>query len=312
MTKINMNPLVLIFLFISLLFVGCNDKTETKSFQYIPDFTDEVNVKLSKFFQETENYSGRKIAVFDGDGTVLGQTPHYLADECLYLYAKEHPERKPELIEKMKSQSNVSLPYVQNRVHYMSGDSLEFWRNEGYRIFKKYYPNKVFNQMKSLIDALQNNDFEVWVVTASPEAMYQKFLSVELEIPITNIIGVKSVIRKGIITDEIVPPVPQDHGKKQAIETFVQDIPLFVAGNSRGDKEMIEYGSMIQMIVNPDEHIAHDQTESIADYAVKNNWLIVNVEDVPSEDFPSVSSEEYNIRINKSRSVAEEKSITEK
>lgn len=291
------------FVLLIILFTGCG-KEPGIYFRNIKGFDEDVNKRINIFLEETQNYPGRKIAVFDGDGTVLGQTPHYLADECLYMFAKEHPERETELIDEMKTQSNVSLPYVQNRVHFMSGDSLDFWRREGTRIFKKYYSDKIFEPMKNLIDILQKNDFEVWVVTASPEAMYQQFLGEALNIPITHVVGVKSVINGGIITDEIIPPVPQDHGKMEAIESFVQDRPLLVGGNSRGDKEMIEYSSKLKMIVNPDEHIAPDQTESIADYAKENGWLIVRINDVPADDFPSVSSKGYGIRINKTREVA--------
>ena len=157
--------------------------------------------------------------------------------------------------------------------------------------------------MQSLINLLKKHDFEIWMVTASPEGMYQQFLSKAFDIPITHIVGVKSVIRNGIITEEIVQPVPQDHGKKEAIETCVQDVPLLVAGNSHWDKEMIEFSCGLKMIVNPDEHIAHDQTESISDYAKRNNWLIVCMQDVPATDCTEVSSKVFGIRVNKTREV---------
>ena len=83
----------------------------------------------------------------------------------------------------------------------------------------------------------------------------------------------------------------------------MQDVPLFVAGNSRGDKEMIEFSKGLKMIVNPDEHIAPDQTESISDYAKNNNWLVVKINDVPAKDFPSVSSKKFGIRLNKTHEV---------
>jgi phosphoserine phosphatase len=298
--RINLTKHFLLLLFIIILF-GC---TQTDiAFQPIDGFTEKANVQLKQFLIDTQNEPGRKIAVFDGDGTVLGQTPHYLADECMYQYSKQDPNYKPQIIEKLKTQSNVSLPYVQNRIHFIAGKSLEFYRDLGEECFRKYYLNKIFEPMRNLIDLLKKHNFEIWIVTASPEGMYQQFLSVEFQIPITHIIGVKSVIRDGIITDEIVIPVPQDHGKKEAIETFVQDVPLLVAGNSRGDKEMIEFSRGLKMIVNPDEHIAPDQTESIADYAKKNNWLIVRIKDVPEQGFPAVSSKEFGIRLNKTRDV---------
>ncbi len=301
MNQINISRFrVYLFLFL-LLFISCS-QTDVVYYE-ISGFSDQANAQLQAFLIEAEDATGRKIAVFDGDGTVLGQTPHYLADECMYLYAKEHPERRPALIEIMKQQSNVSIPYVQNRVHYIAGMSLQDYRDMGEACFKEYYSNKIFEPMRELIGLLKKNDFEIWIVTASPEGMYQQFLSKAFQIPITHIVGIKSVIRNGIISDEIVHPVPQDHGKKEAIETFVQDAPLLVAGNSRGDKEMIEHSAGLKMIVNPDEHIAPDQAESIADYAKRNNWLIVRIKDVPASDFPAVSSKEYGIRINKTRDV---------
>ena len=291
------------WLFLIIIIGGFSFSKDKIVFEKIDGFSNEVNKKLENFFQATENYKGRKIAVFDGDGTVLGQVPNYLADECLYDFSNKNPQRKKELIELMKTQSNVSMEYVQNRVRFLSGDSLNYWRRLGTEHFKKYYSDKIFQPMKKLISLLRKNNFEVWIVSASPEAMYQKFLSEALDIPVTNVIGVRSVIRNGIITDEIIQPVPQDHGKKEAIESFVQDRPLFAAGNSRGDKEMIEYASMMRMIVNPDEHVAPDQKESIAQYARGNNWLIVNINDTTDVNFPSVTSKVYGIKQNKSNKI---------
>ena len=284
-----------IALFISLLFSGC------ATFSPIKGFPPEVNQKLEKFLEDSKSEPGRKIAVFDGDGTVLGQTPHYLADECMYMYAKQHPDKKPELLKKMGEMRNVAISYCQGRVEYLAGETLFDLRQMGQRCFDDLYPEKIFTPMRDLICQLKHHGFEVWVVTGSPQALYQQFLSRQLRIPITNIIGVKSVIRGGVVTDEIVPPVPQDHGKKEAIETFIQDRPLLVAGNSRGDKEMIEHSRGLKMIVNPDEHIAPDQKQSIADYAKDQGWLIVRIRDVPRPDFPSISSKDYGIRINKTR-----------
>ncbi len=293
-----------IFVFIIvILFSACSSLQVTNTYKPIKGFSKQANYQLEKFLHKTKIEKGRKIAVFDGDGTVLGQTPHYLADEAMYQYAVDHPNQKPKIFQEMIKQSNVSLPYVQNRVKYIAGMSLQDYRDLGERYFKKYYANKIFEPMRNLISRLKKNNFEIWIITASPEGMYQQFLSKELNIPITHIVGIKSVIKDGIITDEIIKPVPQDHGKKWAIETFVQDVPLLVAGNSRGDKEMIDFSKGLKMIVNPDEHIAHDQTESIADYAKKNNWLIIKIDDVPAKDFPAVSSKKFGIRINKTHKV---------
>jgi len=85
-----------IFLFL-ILIIGlsaCQSEVNSNAFKPIVGFSDETNTQLEKFIIETKSETGRKIAVFDGDGTVLGQTPHYLADEAMYQYAVEHPKKK--------------------------------------------------------------------------------------------------------------------------------------------------------------------------------------------------------------------------
>ncbi len=272
---------------------------------YVPiaGFDAETNAKLQAFFERHKDTPGRKVAVFDGDGTVFGQTPHYMADECLYRYAAAHPERKPELLAEMGKMVNVSIPYVQGRVRYFAGKELQWQRDQGERCFNEMYADKMYKPMQDLFVNLKAQGFEAWVVTASPEAMYQQFLSKQLGIPIYRVVGIRAVIRGGLVTDTFVQPIPQDHGKKEAIETFIQTQPLLVGGNSRGDKEMIEFASDLRLIVNPDEHVAEDQTESIFDYAKREGWLVVRIRDVPRPDFPSLSSKQFGIRINKTRDV---------
>ncbi|MBK8394080.1 MAG: haloacid dehalogenase-like hydrolase [Leptospiraceae bacterium] len=288
----------LLHISIFLLILSCSGKSSLSYFP-IDGFDSDTNLRIKSFLEETRHYPKRKVATFDGDGTVLGQAPHYMADECLYEVARDNPSKKPEVIQKMQKLSNVSIEYVQLRVKFFEGDSIEYLRDLGEKCYNKYYSGKVFKPMVDLIQLLKANEFEVWIITASPEAMYQKFLSKELQIPITNIVGIKSIVKDGNITGKMVEPVAQDHGKKEAIETFVQEKPLLVGGNSRGDKEMIEYSAKLKLIINPDEYIAEDQTESIAEYARKNNWVIAKIKDVPSPDFPYISSKIFNIKKNK-------------
>ncbi len=89
--------------------------------------------------------------------------------------------------------------------------------------------------MKRLIANLKEYGFEVWILTASPEFLYQKFLAEKLGLPDTQILGVKSVVANGKLTDEIIMPIPQDDGKANAIPTFIKARPLIVGGNSRGE-----------------------------------------------------------------------------
>jgi phosphoserine phosphatase len=285
------------FLSLAILHLSCSPSKTV--FEPVTGFSDRTNLELERFLEKTVSEKGRKVAVFDGDGTVIGQAPHYLADECLYRVALEHPQKKPDIIRRMRTLSNVSIEYVQLRVLFFEGDTVRYLNDIGDRCFNDYYKEKIFRPMRELISLLRRNGFEVWIISASPEAMYRPFLSRAFGIPATNVIGVKSVIHGGRITGTIVLPVPQDKGKKEAVETFVQETPLFAAGNSRGDREMIEFSRGMRMIINPDGHVEQGETESIASYAHRNGWLVEHIPDEAAADFPAVSSKSFGIRINK-------------
>lgn len=299
MLHVRNNPLLraaLIVPCLALLICSCGPSAV---FEPVDGFSDRTNRELELFLKRTAAERGRKIAVFDGDGTVIGQAPHYLADECLFRVALENPLKKPDIIRRMRPLSNVSPEYVQLRVRFFEGDTVRSLEELGDRCFRAYYKDKIFRPMRDLIRLLKNNGFEVWIITASPEAMYRPFLSRALGIPVTGVIGVKSVVHGGRITGTMVLPIPQDHGKKEAVETFVQEAPLFAAGNSRGDREMIEYSRGMRMIINPDEHVEAGETESIASYARRSGWLVERIRDVPPAGFPAVSSKKFGIRLNK-------------
>lgn len=88
--------------------------------------------------------------------------------------------------------------------------------------------------MRELLANLEDYGFEIWILTASPELLCQGFAHENLGIPKDRILGVRSVIRNGLLTEEIEHPVTQDVGKADAIQTFIKTRALFVGGNSKG------------------------------------------------------------------------------
>ena len=73
---------------ILLLFITSSIYAQT--YREIKGWSKEINERIETFLNTTLTMNIRKVAVFDGDGTVIGQAPHYLADEALYQYADEH------------------------------------------------------------------------------------------------------------------------------------------------------------------------------------------------------------------------------
>lgn len=274
----------------------------------------EVNEKLESFLNSTLVIQERKVAVFDCDGTLFGQVPHYLADEALYHFAKVNYEGKKDAVSKQKMQiidqllngNNVGLQYVSTRINFLSGMTPSEVSEIGKHLFHAKYQQKMYPQMRELLANLKEYGFEIWVLTASPELLYQQFVHEELGIPVDRILGVKSVIRNDTVTNTLVLPVPQDDGKADAIQTFIKARPLFVAGNSRGDMEMMNESVGLKMIVNPDNEKIEKGVEAghMHGYTVESYWkkegaIIVRCNDVSEGDHKYISKE-WGIKPNKS------------
>jgi phosphoserine phosphatase len=290
--------------------------TFSQTYRKISGWSDEINNRIENFLNTTITMKTRKVAVFDGDGTVIGQVPYYLADEALYRYADMHYKGKKDsysinklaILKRMvKNGNNVSKAYVEDRVHFLSGMTPTEIMDMGYDCYLNSYQGKFYPEMKQLIANLKEYGFEIWILTASPEFLYQKFLTDELGVPDTHVLGVKAVVANGVLTDEIIMPIPQDDGKANVIPTFIKARPLIVAGNSRGDLDMLNQSCGLKIVVNPDNSIVRGKDDGpMNGYTVKQYWekegaIIVRCNDV-TNPYIKFHTKNWKIRINKSNS----------
>lgn len=288
------------------VFSGICWNISAQEYQEISGWNTQVNQQLRSFLNGTKIVKDRKVAVFDCDGTLLGQSPYYLADEALYSYAEENfsgksdslSQAKMTVIDSLLHGNNVGMEYVQRRIDFLSGLSINQVEQIGDQMFHEKYETKFYPEVKQLLANLEDYGFEIWVVTASPEILYQKFVSESLGIPLNRIIGVKSVIHNGEVTTTLIQPIPQDAGKAETIQTFIKAKPLFVAGNSRGDLEMMNESAGLKMIINPDDSkkMEHQEQPSINGYTLKEYWenkgaLIVTCKDIPEGDYRYISQD---------------------
>ena len=256
--------------------------TDAQVYRQIKGWPQETNDRIESFLNSTITTTTRKVSVFDCDGTVFGQVPYYLACEALYAYADEvlkgrtdkWAKDKLAILDRMvKHGDNVGKPYVEDRIHFLAGMTPEEIEMMGYNCYYKSYRGKMYPEMKEFIANLKEYGFEVWIITASPELLYQKFVAEELGIPVNHILGVKSVVEHGRTTNQIIPPIPQDDGKGFTIETYIKVKPLIVGGNSRGDMDMINESVGLKIIVNPDNKTVRGPADGpMNGHTVKTYW----------------------------------------
>lgn len=287
--------------FIFLCSVFC---ARAQVFRPVHGWPDQVNEQLEAFLNGTIITGQRKVAVFDCDGTLFGQVPYYLADEALYSFALKHYANKEDSLSKKKMffvnrmlhENNSDIQYEKDRINFIAGMPVEAVSKIGFDCYKEKYRAKFYPQMMQLLADLKAYGFEIWVISASPEILYQGFVHEALAIPLSRIIGIRSVIHNDRVTNELVLPVPQNGGKADAIQTIIKARPLFAAGNSRGDMEMMNESTGLKMIVNPDNEKVEEGAGagdmngySVEQYWKKQNALIVHCADTTDRRINYVS-----------------------
>lgn len=285
-----------------------------QTYRYIKGWPKEANDRIESFLNSTITMKERKVAIFDCDGTLFGQVAYYLADEALYDYAKktygnrtdkEAKEKMAIVDDMLHGKDNVGIAYVQKRVKFFAGLSPEEISRIGNDCYHEKFQGKFYPEMKEFLANLEEYGIEIWVLTASPEYLYQRFVHEQLGIPVDRIIGVKSAVRDGITTDELVMPTPQDWGKAETIHTFIKARPIIVGGNSRGDMEMMDESVGLKLMVNPDdikiekEHAGNMEGMTVKQYWDKDpNCVIVYCNDVPVEN-QTYTTQEWGVKPNK-------------
>lgn len=288
---------------LAFLFIVAGIDAQTFVYKPIKGFSEDINSQLEAFLESTVPMKTRKVAVFDCDGTLFGQVPYYLADEALYDYAQktyagkkdQKSKEKMAIVDQLLHGNNVGVDFVQNRVRFLSGLTSDEIQKIGNDMFHEKYQNKMYPEMKQLLANLKEYDFELWIISASPELLYQRFCAEQLGIPEDRILGVKSLVTaEGIVTDQLVFPVSQDNGKAEVVNTFIKAKPLFSAGNSRGDMEMMNTSVGLKMIVNPDDQKVEKEMDN---KTVKQYWaddprtIIVYSNDVPEGNYKYITGE---------------------
>lgn len=116
-----------------------------------------------------------------------------------------------------------------------------------------------------LIPCLQAEGIEVWIVSASPELIVRptmKYFGLH-----TKFIGVRNIVRNGIVTEELQPPLSILGGKVDCIQELIHPTaqPCFGAGDSPNDGPMVRY-SLVRGVV--------DRGNALAEEAKANGWFI--------------------------------------
>ncbi|WP_075602944.1 HAD family hydrolase [Saccharicrinis aurantiacus] len=319
--------LVIITIISSIVF-SCNTSTPKTLQNSLSKWNDTpIKKEIVEFVNKVTNVNNtnyvppkERIAVFDNDGTLWNEKPLYIPLEFELDYIKTHYSEKPEwendeffsklanndlspfkeyssidLIQKLfgAHQGQIETEYKQNAYDFLS--------NKNHPKFNRPFKEMIYSPMVELVKYLQENEFKVFIVTGG-EITFARTVSEEIyNIPMENVIGsnvgmeyVNNTSDPYIIRTNEIKSANDKHIKPTNIELHIGRKPIFAAGNSDGDYEMMEYtlsgqGPSMAILVNHDDAdreyaYMHGTEKAIAD-AKEKGWRIVSMKNDFKEIF---------------------------
>ncbi len=108
-----------------------------------------------------------------------------------------------------------------------------------------------------LMNTLRENGFEVFVVTASQEAIVQGVAGENgYDVPNDHVFGIRLQVKDNCLTDEVIDtlnyPINYREGKVTVIKNHLPQAPVFIAGDSNSDYTMLTAFSetALRLIIN--------------------------------------------------------------
>jgi phosphoserine phosphatase len=308
-----------------LLFGGLTRPAMAQDQEPLASWNDTAaKTRISDFVKATTTEGGEgyvapydRIAVFDNDGTLWSEQPMYnqlafMLDRVKTL-APQHPEWKTK--EPFKSilggdMKGLSAGGEKGVVDLgmathagMTTDQFSKIVTDWFAVARhpktgKPYDEMTYQPMRELLDYLRDNGFKTYIVSGGGVEFMRPMTEKMYGIPPEQVVG--STIKTEFALVDGVPVlrrkpqmdfVDDGPGKPVGINQSIGREPIFVAGNSDGDYEMLRWVTggkrhgfaMIVHHTDGDRETAYDRKSSIGkldkalNEAERRNWLVVDM-----------------------------------
>ncbi len=258
-----------------------------------------------------------RIAVFDNDGTLWSEQPMYF--QLFYAFdrvkelAPKHPEWKTEEpfasvlkgdLKGVAASGEKGLMKIVAATH-AGMTTEEFSKSVGDWIATAKHPKTgkpftkmIFQPMVELLGYLRANGFKTFIVSGGGIEFMRPWAEKTYGIPPEQVVGsslkMKYEVRDGesvLVKLPEVDLIDDGAGKPIGIQSHIGRRPIFAAGNSDGDFQMLEWttagsGPRFGMIVHhtdADREFAYDRDSKFGrlarglDEAAKRGWAVIDM-----------------------------------
>ena len=256
-----------------------------------------------------------RIAVFDNDGTLIAEKPMFFQGIFVAERARETlPDRAhwPDadrlrrlLDDGLRSLIRLGTSSIMDLVGVaFTGITQEayedqvrrFLAEERHERFGVAYTQLVYRPMQELVALLQENGFEVFIVSGGGTDFVRVYAEETYGIPRQNVIGspvpyeyVEQGGRAVLLRKPVATGLNDRAEKPASIQRHVGRRPVFAAGNSDGDLEMLSFagrddrGRPLRVLLDHDdaerEFAYDDDARQVLARARRRGWTVVSMRD---------------------------------
>lgn len=270
----------------------------------------------------------QRVAVFDNDGTLWTEKPNYIQYDFLVrtLHAAvdqdpglgDRAEYRALLADDRAALGELGLQRVATALLELcagwtpdefTGRVRDFMAQEKHPGRGVPYPTLVYRPMLELMAALRDNGFAVFIVTGGGTEFVRAISRELYGVPPDDVVGTlveyhfeergegPALVR----TAHALGQVNEGPAKVEHIQTQLGRRPIFAAGNSEGDREMLEYAQAsgtpsLALLIDHDDAdreaayasagVTTQETEPITDVAKRLGWTVASMRDDWATVFP--------------------------
>jgi hypothetical protein len=260
---------------------------------------------------------GERIATFDNDGTLWTEQPLYVefqfALDRVKALAPRHPEWKTTQPFRAVLENNQQALLAGGEAGLMKiiaathagMTSEEFQKTVTGWIatarhprFNRLYTDLVYQPMLELLNYLRANGFKTFIVSGGGVEFMRPWTARVYGIPPEQVVGsmgkLQFEMRNGIpvlLKEPAVDLIDDEAGKPVGIQKFIGQRPVFAAGNSDGDLEMLQWATVgrsnsLGIVVHHtdgEREWAYDRNSKIGrlnkalEEAPQRGWIVVDM-----------------------------------
>jgi phosphoglycolate phosphatase-like HAD superfamily hydrolase len=260
---------------------------------------------------------GDRIATFDNDGTLWSEQPIYFQGifvlDRIKALAKDHPEWKDKQPFKAVLENDMKAVLASGHeglgellaasssgmsIADFTTEVLEWTKTARHPRFDRPYTDLVFQPMLELLAYLRANDYKTFIVSGGGVEFMRPWAEGAYGIPPQQVVGSSGKTEFKLDGDKVeilklpaIEFIDDGPGKPVGINRFIGKRPVFAAGNSDGDLEMLQWttlnsGPRFGLIVHHTDakrEWAYDRDSDIGkldkalDEAPKRGWLVVDM-----------------------------------